>query len=99
MFEITKSTSANIQSPRAMKNIAAVATAPMARNNARNRFLTGARSAIAPSSGATMATTRIAQVVAHANRLVATGPGTSAAATFWKKIGKIAAMIVVWNAE
>ena len=41
------------------------------------------------------ATIRIDHVVAHANRLVATGPGRSAAATFWKKIGKTAAMIVV----
>ena len=36
----TKRTSANIHSPRVMKNIAAAATAPIAMNTASIRFLT-----------------------------------------------------------
>jgi hypothetical protein len=39
---ITNSTSANIHSPRLMKNIAAMAAAPSARNAARNFFFIAA---------------------------------------------------------
>ena len=81
---ITNSVSANCHSPREMKNIAAVAAAPMPRNTASSGFFSGARSAALPSSGAMIATIRIDHVVAHANLPVATGAGRPAAATFWK---------------
>ena len=78
---ITKSTSASIQSPRSIQNIATDASAPIARNTASSFFFIAAKSAIAPSRGATMATMRIAMVVAQANRLVAVEPGRSCATT------------------
>ena len=76
--------SASFQSPARIQNIAIVATTPMATKTPSIFFFMAAKSAIAPRSGATSATITIANVVAHANRLVESASPRSAATTLWK---------------
>ena len=80
-WTITNSTSASSQSPVWMKNIAAVADAPMPRKTASIFFFTGAKSATAPSKGATNARPAMATTVATAKRWVPMPAGSPAPAT------------------
>ena len=81
MFATTNSTAASTQSPRSMKNMQAVATTPSARNAPSIFFLMPAKSAIAPSTGASTATTDRATNVVTAKRKLAVAGSRSAAAT------------------
>ena len=67
-----------------IQNIAVVAMTPIATKMPSSFFFIPAKSAMAPSSGATSATMTMAMVVAHANRLVDRLSPRSAATTLWK---------------
>jgi hypothetical protein len=80
-FVTTNSVSASRQSPGPIQYIAIVDSAPDTRKAASIFIFIAAKSAIAPSSGATTATMTIAMVVAQAKRLVATASPSFSATT------------------
>src|SRR5690349_12309048 len=83
-----------------MKNIAEVATTPTSMKKVSPRFLTGARSAMAPRSGEARAIAARVQVLMFAHAWVAAAPSRPAVrATLAKKIGKTAVMMTACIAE
>ena len=81
MLAKANSSAASTQSPRWMKNMHAVAMTPNPRQAPSIFFLTPAKSASAPSTGASSATRVRAKVVVAANRKLAVAGERSAAAT------------------
>src|SRR5690348_9097229 len=99
MFARAKRTSASSQSPWRMKNMRPVETAPSRRNAPRKRSLAPAKSARAPSIGASRAMIASPIVVAMLKRAVAVERGSPDAATAEKKIGKMAVTTTTIIAE
>src|SRR4051812_29689518 len=87
------------QSPLLMKNRPAVIAAPRTVNNPSNRTRALPLSAMAPMSGATSATMRLAVPLARPNRNVLSVAGTPAFQNCLKNRGKKPAMTVQANEE
>ena len=81
MLAKANSSAASTQSPRWMKNMQAVATTPSPTQAPSIFFLMPAKSARAPSTGASTATKASATAVVTANRKLAVAGSRSAAAT------------------
>ena len=81
MLANANSSAASTQSPCWMKNMHAVATTPSPTQAPSIFFLMPAKSASAPSTGASTATKLSASVVVTANRKLAVAGSRSAAAT------------------